>query len=70
MHGTFYKNTTPNHFSVMATAHKVCTHPRNTSKENLLLRIDCTKFDAVPKTIQKNNLKIASNATSIDIKYV
>jgi hypothetical protein len=24
----------------MATAHKVCTHPGNTSKEKLLLRIE------------------------------
>jgi hypothetical protein len=40
MHGTFYKHTTPNHCGLMATAHKVCTHPGNTSKEKLLLRIE------------------------------
>jgi hypothetical protein len=36
----------------------------------ILNLMPCTKFAAVPKTILKNNLKVASDATSIDIKYV
>jgi hypothetical protein len=35
MHGTFYRDTTPIHVALMAKAHKVCNHPRNTSKEEL-----------------------------------
>ncbi len=36
----------------------------------ILNRRPCKKIAAVPKTILKNNLKVASHATSIDMKYV
>jgi len=35
MHGTFYKDTTTIHCGLMARAHKVWTHLRNTSKVKL-----------------------------------
>jgi hypothetical protein len=35
VHGAFYTDTTPIHVPPMARAHKVCNHPRNTSKEKL-----------------------------------
>ncbi len=36
----------------------------------ILNLMPCTKFAAVPYSILKNSLKVASHATSIDIKYV